>query len=71
MSRGDVVSRDNRGQWENSVEGDPERSQSFTSRDEAVDAGRALAQELGGTHTVEEAEPTGAITDEGDDDARS
>lgn len=71
MSRGDVTTRDNRGQWENSVEGEPERSQSYSSREEAVDAGASLAAELGGRHIVDDAEPTGVITDEGnDDDAR-
>jgi hypothetical protein len=70
MADGDVTTRDNRGQWENSVEGRPERSSSYTSRAEAVEEGQAIAAELGSRHTVEEAEPTGAVTDEGDDDAR-
>ncbi|RWZ61548.1 DUF2188 domain-containing protein [Labedella populi] len=71
MAHGDVTSRDNRGQWENSVEGMPERSASYSSRDEAVEAGAALATELGSSHVVEEAEPSGVITDEQeDDDAR-
>jgi len=64
MSKNDVTTRSNRGQWENSVEGRPEYSASFSSKDEAVDQGRAIADELGGQHFVEDAEPTGAITDE-------
>lgn len=59
-----VVTRSNRGQWEIVVEGHPELSESFSSRDEAVDQGRAVADRLGWHHTVEEAEPTGTITDE-------
>ena len=59
-----VVTRSNRGQWENHVPEHPELSESFTSRDEAVDAGRRVADELGVHHVVEDADPTGAITDE-------
>jgi isopentenyldiphosphate isomerase len=59
-----VVTRSNRGQWENQVEGHPELSQSFSSKEEAVDAGRGVADELGVDHVVEDADPTGAITDE-------
>ena len=69
MAQGDVETRSNRGQWENRVEGSPELSQSFASRDEAIDAGRQLAAAIGSEHTVVEAEPTGVITDE--DDAAS
>lgn len=58
-----VVTRSNRGQWEVVVDGRPELSASFSSREEAVDRGRAIADELGRTHEVEEAEPTGTITD--------
>jgi hypothetical protein len=64
MADGDVETRSNRGQWENSVEGKPELSQSYASREEAVDAGRELAAKLGTTHVVRESEPTGVITDE-------
>ncbi|WP_160150830.1 DUF2188 domain-containing protein [Microbacterium timonense] len=59
-----VVTRSNRGQWENQVPGHPELSESFTSKEEAVDAGREVADRLGLHHVVEDAEPTGAITDE-------
>lgn len=38
-------------------------SQSYSSREEAIDGGRTVADELGFTHFVEEAEPTGTITD--------
>ena len=64
MADGDVETRSNRGQWENSVEGRPELSQSYASREEAVDAGRELATRLGTNHAVRESEPTGVITDE-------
>ncbi len=64
MGDKDVETRSNRGQWENVVEGSPELSQSYASRDEAVDAGRELAAKLGTKHTVRESEPTGVITDE-------
>jgi len=59
-----VVTRSNRGQWENHVPGHPELSSSFASKEEAVDAGRGVADELGVHHVVEDAEPTGVITDE-------
>lgn len=58
-----VVTRSNRGQWEVAVEGRPELSQSYSSREEAIDAGRTVADQLGWQHVVEEADPTGAITD--------
>lgn len=58
-----VVTRSNRGQWEVSVTERPELSRSFASREEAIDAGRATADELGWRHIVEDAEPTGVITD--------
>jgi hypothetical protein len=62
-----VVTRSNRGQWENTVEGRPEVARSYSSKEEAVDEGRALADELGVHHVVEDAEPTGAITDPQED----
>ncbi|MBF0671813.1 MAG: DUF2188 domain-containing protein [Salinibacterium sp.] len=61
---GDIETVDNRGQWVNRVIGKPELSESFSSREEAVEAGRALAEQLGTKHVVSDAEPTGAITDE-------
>lgn len=64
MSENDVTTRSNRGQWENTVEGRPELSASFSSKAEAVDQGRTTADELGSQHIVEDAEPTGAVTDE-------
>ncbi len=64
MSQNDVTTRSNRGQWENVVEGRPDLSASFSSREEAIDQGRAVADDLGSRHVVEEAEPTGAPTDE-------
>ena len=63
MARGDVTTRSNRGQWENAVEDMPERSESFRSREEAVEAGRALALALGTAHVVVPSEPEGTITD--------
>jgi len=62
-----VVTRSNRGQWENAVEGRPELAASYSSREEAVDEGRALADSLGVRHIVEDAEATGAITDPQED----
>jgi hypothetical protein len=63
MADGDVETIDKRGQWVNRVIGEPERSESYSSREEAVEAGEALARELGTAHTVRDADPTGAITD--------
>lgn len=63
MADGDVETMDKRGQWVNRVVGEPERSESFASKDEAIAAGRALAEELGTNHTVRDAAPEGDITD--------
>ena len=68
MARYDVTTRSKRGQWVNEVEGAPELSRSFRSREEAVEEGRELAGSRGSRHLVEESEPTGAITDGGDAD---
>jgi hypothetical protein len=64
MRDGDVITVSKRGQWVNRVIGGEELSESFASRDEAVDAGRSLALQLGSRHVVVESEPTGVITDE-------
>lgn len=71
MAQEEVHTRSNRGQWENYVEGRPELSASFSSKEEAIDQGRALADELGTHHSVVDAAPTGAITDEGEPEADS
>lgn len=68
MNDGDVVTMSKRGQWVNRVIGGEELSESFRSREEAVDAGRSLALQLGSQHVVLESEETGVITDEGDRD---
>ncbi|WP_159606055.1 DUF2188 domain-containing protein [Agromyces humi] len=68
MDDGDVITMSKRGQWVNRVVGGEELSQSFRSRDEAVDAGRSLAAQLGSRHVVVESEETGVITDEEVDD---
>jgi hypothetical protein len=60
-----IVTRSKSGQWVNEVEGAPELSRSFSSRDEAIEEGEALAAERGAQHVVEESEPTGAIVDGG------
>lgn len=60
---GDVETLSKRGQWVNRVIGDEERSESFGSKQEAVDAGRQLAATSGTRHVVRDAEPTGVITD--------
>ncbi len=67
MTDGDVTTINKRGQWVNSVEGDNARSRSFSSKDEAIEAGRALAEELGSQHIVQDEESTGVITDPGQD----
>lgn len=66
MNDGDVVTMSKRGQWVNRVIGGEELSESFRSREEAVDAGRSLALQLGSQHVVLESEETGVITDEGE-----
>jgi hypothetical protein len=68
MDDGDVITMSKRGQWVNRVVGGEELSQSFRSRDEAIDAGRSLAAQLGSRHVVVEGEETGVITDEEIDD---
>jgi len=68
MNEGDVITMSKRGQWVNRVVGGEELSESFRSREEAVDAGRSLALQLGSTHVVVESEETGVITDERDVD---
>ncbi|MBO0980581.1 DUF2188 domain-containing protein [Microbacterium sp. SD291] len=70
MSERDVTTRNKNGQWVNEVEGYRELSRSFSSRDEAVEAGREFARQYGARHTVEEAAASGVITDGGapDDD---
>ncbi len=67
MTARTVTTRSNRGQWENVVDDAPEKSQSFSSREEAVDAGAALAADLDYEHVVDDAAATGVITDEQDD----
>jgi hypothetical protein len=64
MPDGDVETIDKQGQWVNRVIGEPELSESYSSKEEAVKAGRTLANELGTTHTVVESDATGVITDE-------
>ena len=66
MADGDVETIDKQGQWVNRVIGEPERSESFSSKEEAIEAGQALADQLGTTHTVQNAGSTGVITDPGD-----
>ncbi|NJI58795.1 DUF2188 domain-containing protein [Microbacterium oxydans] len=65
-----VVTRAKNGQWVNEVEGAPDLSRSYSSRDEAIEEADALAQAHGVTHVVQDSEPTGTITDGGgpDDD---
>ena len=65
MTDGDVTTRAKSGQWVNHVEGEPQSSQSFSSREEAVIAGAQFATERGTRHTVIDAEPTGGIGDGG------
>lgn len=58
-----VVTRSNRGQWEVVVAEKPELSRSYSSREEAIEAGSAIADQLRTSHVVEDAEATGVITD--------
>lgn len=67
MSRYDVTTRSKNGQWVNEIEGAREYSKSFRSREEAEQAGREFAAEQGSRHVIEESEPTGTITDDGDE----
>ncbi len=67
MADGDVTTRAKNGQWVNQIEGEPENSRSFSSREEAVIAGASFAAERGTRHVVEESEPTGGIGDGGDE----
>jgi hypothetical protein len=66
MQDGDVETIDKGGQWVNRVVGEPERSESYSSKSEAIEEGVALAKSLGTTHTVAESDPTGDITDDGE-----
>lgn len=61
---GDVVTISKRGQWVNRVEGDEELSQGYATKEEAIEAGRRLAEASGTRHRIVDAEPTGAVTDE-------
>ncbi len=63
MTRNDVTTKSKNGQWVNEIEGSPELSRSYRSRDEAVQAGREYAAGHDSRHVIEESEPTGAITD--------
>jgi hypothetical protein len=63
MPNGDVETIDKGGQWVNRVIGEPERSESYSSKEEAIEEGEALAKELGSTHSVVESDATGDITD--------
>ena len=63
-----IATRSKNGQWVNEVEGAPELSRSYTSRDEAIEEGEAPASDHGARQETEESEPTGTITDGGDPD---
>lgn len=67
MTDGDIETIDKNGQWVNRVIGEAELNESFSSKEEAVDAGRALARVLGTNHIVRESTPTGVITDPQED----
>lgn len=49
----------------NEVEGAKDLSRSFSSRAEAISAARDFAQQHGSVHSIEEATPSGVITDGG------
>ncbi len=67
FTTGDVVTLSKRGQWVNRVEGEEELSQSYASKEEAVEAGRSMAEAAGARHVVLDSEPTGVVTDEQDE----
>jgi len=60
----EVQTYSNRGQWVTRVVDEPEMSRSFSSREEAVEAGDRLAERLGTAHRVIQSEPEGTITDQ-------
>jgi hypothetical protein len=65
MTVGNVETRSNRGQWETVVAGRPDLSASYGTRDEAVEAGDRLADEMGVDHIVhDEDNGDGVSTDE-------
>lgn len=64
MTERHVETISKRGQWVSRIPGESEHSQSYASRDEAVAAGRELAEELGIPHRVHDSEATGVATDE-------
>ncbi|MDT0157869.1 DUF2188 domain-containing protein [Microbacterium sp. ARD32] len=66
MALGDVETLSKNGQWVNRVEGEDELSQGYASKEEAVEEGRRLALAAGTVHTVDDAPPTGVITDQQD-----
>src|SRR3954470_11525374 len=68
VANGDVTTVNKRGQWVNEVEGDRSRSWSFSSKEKAIQAGQALAEESGAQHTVVDEDSTGVITDPGMDE---
>ncbi|MGN8027548.1 DUF2188 domain-containing protein [Microbacterium sp. 22242] len=65
MAAARVVTRSKNGQWVNEVDGARELSRSYSSRDEAVEEGQALAASRGLEHELIESEPTGTIVDGG------
>ncbi|MFD5214196.1 DUF2188 domain-containing protein [Microbacterium sp. NPDC058345] len=65
---GDVVTMSKRGQWVNRVHGEEELSQGYATKEEAIEAGRKMAEEAGTNHRVIDAEPTGVVTDEQDEE---
>lgn len=65
MANFDVTTRSKNGQWVNEVEGANELSRSYGSRIEAISEGSEFAHEHGSRHAIEDAEPSGGITDGG------
>lgn len=63
MTHLDVITKNKQGQWVNEVEGATDLSRSFSSRAEAISAARDFVQQHGSLHSVEEATPSGVITD--------
>ncbi|MGM7697143.1 DUF2188 domain-containing protein [Microbacterium sp. A84] len=65
MAKFDVTTRSKNGQWVNEVEGANELSRSFGSRIEAISEGSEFAHKHSSRHAIEDAEPSGGITDGG------
>lgn len=58
MSQGSIETLHNEGRWHNVVAGTDQVSEPFDSMEEAVEEGRAMAEELGMEHVVKNIDGT-------------